>query len=156
MTSEKLGKGYAMSEYTTECREETKAEFLGSLDEIAREGARRLLMAVLQAEVEEYIQRAKQARDERGHALVVRNGRARERTVTLGVGEVKVRAPRQSADSQDERSRVTPRRVGSGRQVGSICRATLAQDQRAASGCPGPGGDQVPQWVARERTGPRK
>jgi transposase-like protein len=83
-----------MSEYTTECLEEAKGEFLGGLDDLAREGARRLLAAALQAEVEEYRQRAKQARDEQGHALVVRNGRARERTVTLGVGEVQVRAPR--------------------------------------------------------------
>lgn len=52
-------------------------------------------MAVaLQAEAEEYVQQAKQARDDQGHALVVRNGQAQERTVTLGTGPVKVRAPR--------------------------------------------------------------
>lgn len=83
-----------MNEYTTECLEETKSECLGSLDEIAREGARRMLAVALQAEVEEYVQQAKQARDDQGHALVVRNGQAQERTVTLGVGPVKVRAPR--------------------------------------------------------------
>ena len=83
-----------MNEYTIECLEETKSEFLSSLDEIAREGARRMLAVALQAEVEEYIQKAKQARDDQGHALVVRNGQAQERTVTLGMGPVKVRAPR--------------------------------------------------------------
>jgi len=83
-----------MDEYTTECLEETKSECLGSLDEIAREGARRMLAVALQAEVEEYVQQAKQARDDQGHALVVRNGQAQERTVTLGTGSVKVRAPR--------------------------------------------------------------
>jgi len=33
-------------------------------------------------------------RDDRGHALVVRNGKSNERTVTLGAGVVKIRAPR--------------------------------------------------------------
>lgn len=66
-----------MNEYTTECLEETKSECLGSLDEIAR-GARCMLALALQAEVEEYVQQAKQARDDQGHALVVRNGQAQE------------------------------------------------------------------------------
>jgi hypothetical protein len=83
-----------MNEYTTECLAETKAVCLASLDEIAREEARRMLELALQAEVDEYVQRAKEARDERGRALVVRNGRARERTVILGIGELRVRAPR--------------------------------------------------------------
>ncbi len=65
-----------------------------SLDELARRGAQRMLAAALQAEVDEYIQRHAGERDENGHALVVRNGRARERTVQCGAGEIKVRAPR--------------------------------------------------------------
>ncbi|HEY2484164.1 MAG TPA: IS256 family transposase, partial [Candidatus Binataceae bacterium] len=48
----------------------------GLLDEIAREGARRMLMAALQAESADYVERHRDARDEQGHALVVRNGRA--------------------------------------------------------------------------------
>jgi transposase-like protein len=69
-----------------------------------------MLAQALQAEVEEYLQRAKEARDEQGHALVVRNGRARERTVTLGVGELKVRAPRVDDRRPGERfrSRILP------------------------------------------------
>ena len=99
-----------MRGYTAECLAETKAECLGSLDEIAREGARRMLALALQAEVDEYLQRAKEARDERGHALVVRNGRARERSVTLGVGALKVRAPRVDDRRSGERftSRILP------------------------------------------------
>ena len=99
-----------MREYTTEYLQETKAACLGSLDEIAREGARRMLAQALQAEVDEYLQKAKDIRDEQGHALVVRNGRARERTVTLGVGDLKVRAPRVDDRRQGERfsSRILP------------------------------------------------
>lgn len=65
-----------------------------TLDELARRGAQRMLAAALQAEADEYIQRHAGERDENGHALVVRNGSARERTVQCGAGEMKVRAPR--------------------------------------------------------------
>ncbi len=64
------------------------------LDEIARQGARRMLAQALEAEVDAYLEAAKDQRDENGHALVVRNGRARERAVLLGAGAVEVKAPR--------------------------------------------------------------
>lgn len=64
------------------------------LDRIARSGAQRMLMAALQTEVEEYVRQFGGERDELGHALVVRNGRARERRVTLGAGTIEVTAPR--------------------------------------------------------------
>lgn len=65
-----------------------------TLDEIAREGARRMLVAALEAEVADYIERHAEERDERGHRRVVRNGKARPRKVTLGCGTVEVEAPR--------------------------------------------------------------
>lgn len=64
------------------------------LDEIARKGARRMLAEALEAEVEAYIEAAKDQRDEDGCALVVRNGHAREREILLGAGKVEVKAPR--------------------------------------------------------------
>ncbi len=82
------------------------------LDEIAREGARRLLVQALEAEVAAYLERHREARDEEGHALVVRNGRARERQVTVGSGTVKVSAPRvndRRTDSAGRRQRFTSR-----------------------------------------------
>ena len=73
----------------------TAAAVVGpSLDELAREGARRMLVAALEAEVAEYLARYAGARDARGHAEVVRNGPGRPRKVTLGAGTVEVRAPR--------------------------------------------------------------
>jgi transposase-like protein len=80
------------------------------LDEIAREGARRMLMAALQAESGDYVERHRDARDEQGHALVVRNGRASTRTVTLGTGTVELQAPRvndRRRDEQGHRQRFT-------------------------------------------------
>jgi putative transposase len=67
--------------------------FASDLDEIAREGARRMLAQALEAEVADYIARH-QERDENGRAQVVRNGKARPRKVTLGSGTIEVRAPR--------------------------------------------------------------
>ena len=65
-----------------------------TLDDLAREGARRMIAAALRAEADEYVARFEDEVDESGHRLVVRNGRARERKVTLGSGTVPVRAPR--------------------------------------------------------------
>jgi transposase-like protein len=64
------------------------------LDEIARQGARRMLAQALEAEVEAYLEAARDERDEDGRALVVRNGRARSREVVCGAGAIEVNAPR--------------------------------------------------------------
>src|SRR5574340_1579908 len=71
-----------------------------SLDEIAREGARRLLVKALNEEVEEYISMFKDQVDEKGHRLVVRNGVGKTRSVTMGSGAVQIQAPR--VDDQRE------------------------------------------------------
>src|SRR5215207_1062430 len=65
-----------------------------SLDELAREGARRMLQAALAIEVADYIDRHAAARDARGWAEVTRNGSAEPRKVTVGSGTIEVRAPR--------------------------------------------------------------
>ena len=61
--------------------EKAREELTLDLDEIARHGARRMLAQALEAEVDAYIETAKDQRDGNGHALVVRNGRAREREI---------------------------------------------------------------------------
>jgi putative transposase len=73
---------------------ESEVEVRWTLDEIAREGARRMLVAALLAESDAYVERYQGVRDERGHALVVRNGPAEERQVTMGSGTVRIQAPR--------------------------------------------------------------
>ena len=64
------------------------------IDEIVREGARRMLAEALRAEVEAYIAQFADVRDEKGHRLVVRNGCHESRTVTTSAGAVDVTAPR--------------------------------------------------------------
>ena len=51
------------------------------LDELVREGARRMLAAALEAEVDAYLAAHAAERDEGGRRLVVRNGHARQREV---------------------------------------------------------------------------
>jgi len=65
-----------------------------SLDEIVREGARRMLAAALEEEVAAYVAACAAERDENGRRLVVRNGHARPRQVTTAAGAVEVTAPR--------------------------------------------------------------
>ena len=95
---------------------EGKAELVGmSLDELARTGAQRMLRAALEAEVSAYLAAHREQRDEDGTALVVRNGHARARKVTVGSGTIEVRAPRvddrrvdEAGERQRFRSRILP------------------------------------------------
>lgn len=64
------------------------------LDEIVRDGARKMLAAALQAEVAAYIARFTDEVDEAGHRMVVRNGYHAPRQVTTAAGAVEVRQPR--------------------------------------------------------------
>ena len=73
-----------------------------TLDTLAREGARRMIAAALEVEVEEYVAALVDEVDEDGKRLVVRNGRARERKVTIGSGTVAIRAPRINDKRVDE------------------------------------------------------
>src|SRR5271156_1508709 len=84
----------------------------GTLDDLAREGARRMIATALEAEVDEYVASFTGEVDEDGRRLVVRNGRARERRVTVGSGAVPVRAPRvndKRVDEKGERKRFSSR-----------------------------------------------
>jgi len=64
------------------------------IDEIVREGARRMLAEALRAEVDAYIARFAAERDEHGRRLVVRNGSHQPREVLTSAGAVEVIAPR--------------------------------------------------------------
>ena len=84
-----------MLKLTTDDTEGQTPEITQSLDELAREGARRMIAAALEVEVEQYVESLRHLRDENGHALVVRNGKSHhERTVHMGAGSIKVQAPR--------------------------------------------------------------
>lgn len=73
-----------------------------SLDELVREGARRMLVQALEAEVADYLAKHAGERDEGGRAVVTRNGKANERSLVSGAGVLKVEAPRVRDRGQHE------------------------------------------------------
>jgi putative transposase len=78
------------------------AELSTTLDELVAEGARRMLAAAMEAEVDAYVSSFVHELDEEGHRLVVRNGHAVARTLVTGAGPVEVRAPRVNDRRVDE------------------------------------------------------
>ncbi|MBN2898780.1 MAG: IS256 family transposase [Clostridia bacterium] len=81
-----------------------------SLDELARLGAKKILIKALSLEVEQYINKSKDLMDDQGKRLVVRNGKAKERKVTVGSGTIKVKAPRVNDRREGEKfsSKILP------------------------------------------------
>ncbi len=100
-----------MLKVLAQAREQEEATGQQTVDDLAREGARRMLVQALELEVAAYLERHPE-RDAGGHALVVRNGKARARTVTCGAGTLTVAAPRvndRRVDAQGLRQRFTSR-----------------------------------------------
>jgi putative transposase len=124
----KAGKeGTPMTNVRTLPVEESNEEITLALDQLAREGARRMIAAALRAEADEYVERFTDEVDEDGHRLVVRNGRARERKVTVGSGTIPIKAPRvndKRVDDQGERqkfsSRILPAYARRSPKVGEV------------------------------------
>ena len=106
----------------------------GSLiDEIVREGARRMLSAALEAEVNQYIAELAAETDGAGRRLVVRNGYHQPRTVVTAAGPVEVKAPRVNDRQVDEAtgerkrfsSRILPPGAASRRRSPRCCRCCI-------------------------------
>jgi len=84
-----------MGEYTrVDAATQARLVTDGVLEQICREGARRMLAEALQLEVAEYIDRFRNKRDGEGQRLVVRNGRHPQRKVVTGIGQIPVHQPR--------------------------------------------------------------
>jgi Transposase, Mutator family len=86
--------GKARPVLTVVAADGARREGVSLLDDIVREGARRMLTAALEAEVDAYLAELADERDQHGRRLVVRNGHAEPREVMTGAGAVQVRAPR--------------------------------------------------------------
>ncbi len=100
---------------------------LDTLDGLAREGARRMIALALRAEVDDYVERFSDEVDEHGHRLVVRNGKAKERKVTVGSGTIPIRAPRvndkrvgEDGERQRFSSRILPAYARRSPKVGEV------------------------------------
>ena len=103
------------------------------IDEIVREGARRMLAEALQAEVAAYIKRFAGELDERGRRLVVGNGSRAPRTVLTSAGAVEIIAPRVNDKRGDPD---TGQRVGSPRRSFRRGRARPRRSPRCCRCCP--------------------
>jgi transposase-like protein len=80
------------------------------LEQLIAEGARKLLQAAIENEVQEYLQAHGNRRTDAGQAVVVRNGHRPERDLVTGVGPLKVRQPRvRHRDAQRFSSAILPR-----------------------------------------------
>ena len=73
-----------------------------TLEQIAREGARRALQKAIEQEVADYVDAHADHRDDAGHRLVVRNGRKGPRRILSGVGPLEVIQPRVDDRRVDE------------------------------------------------------
>jgi putative transposase len=77
------------------------------LDELVREGARRMLQSAIDAEVEAFIAQHEDRRDARGRRLVVKNGSLPEREILTGAGAIPVTQGRVRDNTSDPEQRVT-------------------------------------------------
>ena len=70
------------------------SDFKTGLEEIIREGARKLLQQAIENEVEEQLEFFKEKRDERGRRTVKRNGYLPQRQIQTGIGAIPIEQPR--------------------------------------------------------------
>jgi putative transposase len=98
--------------------ERAEGEAKTPLEQLIAEGARKMLPAAIENEVEEYVQAHSGRRTEQGRAVVVRNGYLPERNLVTGVGPLKVCQPRvRQRDGQHFSSAILPKYM---RRVPSI------------------------------------
>ncbi len=86
--------------------EQAHVEDRSPLDTLVREGARRMLQQAIDAEVEQFLIRHADRRDEQGRRLIVRNGHLPAREILTGAGPLEVRQPRVRDRSPDSEQRV--------------------------------------------------
>ncbi len=80
------------------------------LTDILRQGARRLISAALEAEIETFLKQYKEIAGDKSCQRIVRNGYLPEREIQTGIGQVPVKVPRirdRHPGSQDGRVRFT-------------------------------------------------
>ena len=71
-----------------------KPEQNDPLQEILREGARKMLAAAIEAEIAIFIEQHSPLQTEEGKAVVVRNGYLPQRPIQTGLGDIEVKVPK--------------------------------------------------------------
>ncbi|GAA3471322.1 hypothetical protein GCM10018965_058750 [Nonomuraea roseola] len=122
------------------------------IDQIVREGARKMLAAALQAEVDAYIVAFAGERDEAGRRLVVRNGYHQPREILTAAGAIPavsrrpLLTPSGPAGRRDDPQR--PERV-------AVAAALTALTRKATGRCVRYGGRPLPRTPTGPRSGDR-
>jgi putative transposase len=85
-----------------------REQFDGSslLDELARQGAQKMLQQAIEQEVQAFLEQHDGRRDQAGKRLVVRNGYQPARKIVTGAGALQVQAPRVRDNSPSKSDRV--------------------------------------------------
>lgn len=64
------------------------------LSDPIRRGARQIIAAAVEAELQDFLEQYRDRRDEQGRQVVIRNGYLFACTITTGVGEVEIKVPK--------------------------------------------------------------
>ena len=91
-----------MVKSTQEALAVPRSEVQDVLTAVLRKGAQEMLVATIEAEVDDYIQEHAELRDETGRRMVVRNGYMAEREIQTPIGKLEVRKPRVNDKRVDE------------------------------------------------------
>lgn len=98
-----------MRKTITQTQVKATPETMKTLEDFVREGAKKLLQAAIEQEVEEHLIRYRDRVDGNGKRLVVRNGTMPERTVLTGAGPLCIQRPRVDDRGLDDEERFTSR-----------------------------------------------
>ncbi|HRW36029.1 MAG TPA: IS256 family transposase [Thermotogota bacterium] len=113
-----------MKDYTPEIKKNQPTEqavtvsfytdlFKGTIEEIARKGAQKMLQMALELELTEHIGKFQHLKDEHNRRIVNRNGHGRERTIQTGIGPIEIKQPRvddrQLAEEERFESMIIPK-----------------------------------------------
>lgn len=71
-----------------------KLEQIDPLQELLREGARKMLASAIEAEVAAFIEQHKDLHYDEGKTVIVRNGYLPQRPIQIGLGDIEVIAPK--------------------------------------------------------------
>ena len=98
----------AVDPEVVEFREAFEAK--STLDEIVREGARKMLQTAIEVEVDDFLAQHAERRDNCGRRLVVRNGSLPSRELLTGAGSLAVKQPRvrDKSPRSEDRVRFSP------------------------------------------------
>ena len=72
----------------------TKPEQIDPLQELLRDGARKMLASAIEAEVAAFVANHSHLESKDGKAAVVRNGYLPERSIQTGLGDIEVKVPK--------------------------------------------------------------